>query len=363
MLRPTVSPTARMMAVAALALIFIVAAAVGAYAHWILWHPMDGVMVVLAAGVALLAAGVMAIALRGGARRLAVLPLVVGVGLTAGQGLGPSRPDLQHDVGTMTVTLERPRSTTSVAGPATCETVESGSELQVEAASRLDLREDDPTIPADVDQREFVTIGLSVGDRWRDTAIHRSDDVDLDVIVGGVTEEVREVRLGADDTSLMELEWTNDGGSLRFDRLVVDRSDVAATGDPIDLAGTITWTCRLAEPTQAEIEFAEEACADSTFSRCRDDLLLTMRQAPGSLVAICDHADGEGEVVPLEQASDAASLVLGRQRSRFRPSGRCRSSAIAALQQNGRRRPGRHASIEHRETRPSIMTPCRRSPS
>lgn len=308
--RPTANLTGRTVGVAALAVVFIIAAAIGAYAHWMLWHPMDGVLIFLAAAVALLAAGIMAIALKRRVRRVALVPLVVGVGLLAGQGLGPSRPALQPDQGMMTVTLERP-SVTSAAGAATCDTVENGSELQVASASRLDILDDDPTIPADIDQREFVTIGLRVGDRWRDAAIHRSDDVDLVVIVGGVAADAPEVRLAASDDSLMEIEWTNDGGSLRFDRLVVDRSDGAASGDPIDLAGTMTWTCRLPEPTPAAVATAEAACAGSTFGRCRDDLLLMMRQAPGSLVAICEYADGEGEIMPLERESDAEGWCSG----------------------------------------------------
>jgi hypothetical protein len=296
--------------VVALAAIFLAAAAIGAYAHWILWHPMDGVLIFLAVGAALLAAGAMAIVLKRGDRRLALVPLVVGVGLLAGQGLGPSREELQHDDGTLRVTLERPNATSGAAA-ALCETVASGSELQVGGASRLDIRADDPTIPADIDQRAFVNISLRVGDRWRDAAVHRSDNIDLHVIVGGVVADEPEVRLAANDDSLLEIEWTNDGGTARFDRLVVDRSEDAASSEPIDLAGTISWTCRLPEPTPAAIAIAEAACAGSTYSRCLDDLLLTMRQAPGSLIAICEYADGEGEIVPLETASDAEAWCSG----------------------------------------------------
>lgn len=307
---PTANLIGRPVGAAALAIIFILAAAIGAYAHWILWHPMDGVLIFIVAGVALLAAGVMAIALKRGARRMALVPLIVALGLLAGQGFGPSRPELQSDQGVMTVTLERPNAA-SGGGAAMCDTVENGSELQVSSASRLDILEDDPTIPADIDQREFFTIGLRVGDRWRDAAIRRSDDVDLVVIVGGVAADSPEVRLVANDDSTMEIEWTNDGGSLRFDRLVVDRSDGAASGDPIDLAGTMTWTCRLPEPTPAAVALTEAACAGSTFGRCRDDLLLTMQQAPGSLVAICEYADGQGEIVQLERESDAEASCSG----------------------------------------------------
>ena len=300
----TANVIGRPMGIASLAVILIIAGAVGAYAHWVLWHPMDGVLIVLAAGVALLAAGFMAITVQRSARRVAVVPLVVGIGLLAGQGFGPSRPELRSDLGMMTVTLERPTAATG-EGTATCETVENGSELQVSSASRLEIVEDDPAMPADIDQREFVTIGLRVGDRWRDGPIRRSDDVDVTVIIGSVDAETPDVRLAASDDSIMDIEWTNDGGSLRFDRLVVDRSDETASGAPVDLAGTMTWTCRLPEPTPAAVALAEAACGTSTFGRCRDDLLLTMHQAPGALVVICEYGDGQGEIVPLERESDA----------------------------------------------------------
>jgi hypothetical protein len=308
--RPSANLTARTLGVAALVIIFAVAAVIGAYAHWILWHPMDGVLILLAAGVALLTAGVVAIALKRGDRRVALVPLVVGVGLLAGQGLGPSRQQLQHDDGTMTVTLEQP-NVASGATTAQCETVASGSELQVYGASRLDIGEDDPAIPPDIDQREFVTISLRVGDRWRDRAIHRSDNIDLLMSVGGVVADVPEMDFVANDDSLIEIEWTNDGGSLRFDRLVVDPAQDTAAGELINLAGVIGWTCRLPEPTPAQIALAESVCARSTYVRCLDDLLLTMRRAPGSLVAICDYADGEGEIVPLETADDAEAWCAG----------------------------------------------------
>ena len=307
---PTTYAIGRKTGAAALAIIFLVAAAIGAYAHWVLWHPMDGVLIFLAAGGALLAAVVMALAVKRSARRLALVPLVVAIGLLAGQGLGPSRPALQSDHGVMAMTLERPNAARG-EGAATCDTVVNGSELQVSSASRLDILGDDPTIPSDIDQREIVTVGLRVGDRWRDGAIRRSDDVDLVVIVGGVAADTAGVRLAANDDSTMEIQWTNDGGSLRFDRLVVDRSDGAASGDPIDLAGTMTWSCRLPEPTPAAVAMAEGACAGATFASCRDDLLLAMHQAPGSLVAICDYGDGQGEIMPLERESDAEAWCSG----------------------------------------------------
>jgi hypothetical protein len=242
----------------------------------------------------------------------------VGIGLVAGPAFGPSRPELRSDHGLMAMTLERPNAT-SGEGAAMCDTVENGSELQVSSASRVGILEDDPTVPADIDQREFVTIRLKVGDRWRDGAIRRSDDVDLVVIVGGVAADAPEVRLVASDDSTMEIQWTNDGGSLRFDHLVVDRSHGAASGEPIDLAGTMTWTCRLPEPTPAALAIAEAACAGATFESCRDDLLLTMQQAPRSMVAICDYADGQGEILPLERETDAEVGCMGAGAS---PSGR-----------------------------------------
>jgi hypothetical protein len=129
--------------------------------------------------------------------------------------------------------------------------------------------------------------------------------VDLAVLVGSVVADEPEVVLAADDGSLIELAWTEDAGSIRFDRLVVDPSMSGASGAPVDIAGTITWNCRDHPLPEGAVEIADTACANSTYAGCVDDLLRAMVETPGSLVAVCDFTDGTGVVLPLERTEDA----------------------------------------------------------
>jgi hypothetical protein len=48
----------------------------------------------------------------------------------------------------------------------------------------------------------------------------------------------------SDTASTLDIAWDADGGTASFDGLVLDTRFADATGDPIDLAGTMTWTCR-----------------------------------------------------------------------------------------------------------------------
>ena len=289
---------------AALAATFASAAALGAYAHWVLWLAVDALMIFLAGGALLVGALLVAMVPKPAVRRLSLFPLVAAAGLFVGQWIGPSRPALLGTAAVVTATLERPGITTG-EGRGSCQTA-GGSELQVAGDVRLEIRADDPSAPADIDQREFVTIYLTVGDRWRDRAIHRSDNVDLLVVVGSAAANEPEVALAADDGSRIELAWTEDAGSVRFDRLVVDpsRSGVAS-GGTVDLAGTISWTCRDHPLPDGAAEIADVACAESTYALCVEDLLRAMVEMPGSLVAVCEFADG-GAVISLEREEDAA---------------------------------------------------------
>lgn len=283
---------------------FVCAAALGAYAHWVLWHSMDALLIFLAGGALLVGGLIVATIRKPGVRQLSLFPLVAGLGLLLGQWVGPSRPALREIAAEVTATLERPGITTG-DGRGSCKTA-GGSELQVAASLRLGIRADDPSAPADIDQREFVTISLTVGDRWQDGAIHRSDNVDLVVVVGSVVADEPEVALAADDGSLIELAWTEEAGSVRFDRLVVDPSRSGASGAPVDLAGTISWTCRDLPLPEGAAEIADAACAESTYAGCVEDLLRVMVEMPGSLVAVCEFADGTGAVISLEREEDAA---------------------------------------------------------
>ncbi len=289
---------------AALAATFACAAALGAYAHWVLWQSIDALLITLAAGALLVGALIVAPIRKPAVRRLSLFPLVVAAWLLLGQWVGPSRPALRQIAAVVTATLDRPGVTTD-EGRGSCQTA-GRSELQVAGDVRLDIRADDPSAPAEIDQRELVNILLTVGDRWRDRAIHRSDNVDLAVIVGSVAADEPEVVLAADDGSLIELAWTEDAGSVRFDRLVVAPPMSGASGAPVDIAGIITWNCRDHPLPDGAAEIANRACANSTYTACVDDVLRAIVETPGSLVAVCEFTDGTGAVVPLEAAEDAA---------------------------------------------------------
>jgi len=289
---------------AALAATLVCAAAAGAYAHWVLWLGVDALLIFLAGAALLAGALIVALIPRAAIRRLSLFPLVAAVGMLVGQWIGPSRPALLDTAAVVTATLERPSVGTG-EGRGSCQTA-GGAELQVAADVRLQIRPDDPSAPRDIDQREFASIYLTVGDRWRDRAIHRSDNVDLLVIVGSAAADEPEVGLAADDGSRIELAWTQDAGSVRFDRLVIDPSRTGASGAPVDLAGTISWQCRDQPLPDGAAEIVETTCTESTYALCAEDLLRAMGEMPGSLVAVCEFPDG-GAVIPLEREEDAAA--------------------------------------------------------
>jgi len=235
----------RLGTIVVLTLLLAAGVAAGAYGDWINWHPMDALMVTLAALGILLVAGVLAALRRRVTRPVAFGLLAVGIGVLVGQIVGPSRPALIGNAGTVTVTLEGPKATTG-NHDATCELTEAGTELQVgsDLNLRLDVIDDDPNAPADIDQREFVGISVTVGDRWRDRGIRLSDDVDLWIMVSRVEADLPATVMVADDASSIDIEWTNNGGTLRFAGLVSEPvNDGDPAGEPIDLRGTIEWTC------------------------------------------------------------------------------------------------------------------------
>jgi hypothetical protein len=286
-----------------LAATLICAVALGAVADWVLWQGSDAIWIILAAGALLVGALFVALLSKPGARRRSLFPLVVAVGLMLGMWNGPSRPELRDAVAAVTATLERPVTGTG-EGRGSCQTAGS-SELQLAAADiRLQIRADDPSAPTDIDQREFVSIYLTVGERWRDGAIHRSDNVDLMVVIGSPSADEPDVRLAAGDGSLIELAWTEDAGGVRFDRLVVDTFRNERSGPPVDLAGTISWSCGDNPLPDGAAEIAHTACAAATYASCVEDLLQAIGEMPGSLVAVCEFADG-GAVIALEREEDA----------------------------------------------------------
>ena len=227
------------------AIVFVVAAIVGAYLHWI-WWPEEyggGLLITLAAGVILLGGGILALIGRGIVRRIALVILAVGIGLVAGQNLGPSRePLILEPGGTMTLRLESP-VVAIATGPAVCTNVASATEFQVSG---------DPNMQLDTPDQPFVSVYLNVGDRWHILReAPRKDGVLLDVGITGrlVTDAGKPGTIGmqATDSSTLESTFSNSGGSIRFAHLVA-QSGPDFTGGSMDLAGTLVWTCGAARP-------------------------------------------------------------------------------------------------------------------
>jgi hypothetical protein len=225
--------------------LFALAAVAGAWGDWILWKPYSGIMITIAAIAVLIVAGIFALIPRRRARQIGLLVGAVAIGGLAGQNLGPARPALTVSEGQVTVALTSPRGATGTAS-VTCEVNGEASELSMwsDPNLRLDILAHDPAAPADVDQRAFVTVGVSVGDRWIDGPSPRPDTVVVGAAISGTMgKDAAETRMTSNRDSSIDLTWSAAGGTVRFAGLVRDTRYAEAVGDPIDVAGTITWTC------------------------------------------------------------------------------------------------------------------------
>ena len=148
---------------------------------------------------------------------------------------------------TIDLTTETFEQTVSAEGTgvATCEFAGAPDELQVSGDHNLRINLLPPIdgAPPDVDQRAFVLVSITVGDRWPDGVIARRDNIDLWLSVGGVADGATETNLAAADASTLEISWTREGGSARFAGLVDATTGAPASAPLAGLAGTITWTC------------------------------------------------------------------------------------------------------------------------
>jgi hypothetical protein len=234
-----------------LVLLVVAGVAAGAIWDWFNWHPMDALLMTLAAIGVLVVGGVLAMVRPRGSRLAGLLVLALGTGIVAGQVLGPSRPELEAAEGSLAMAVDQPAPAEGT-GVAICQWSEGHDELQVSGDHnlRIDLLPPIEGAPPDVDQRAFVLVSVTVGDRWPDGAVARSDNIDLWLSVGGVADGDAEVALAAADDSTLEVTWTPEGGSARFAGLV-DATTGAAVAPPLaGLSGTITWTC---EPAVAAV--------------------------------------------------------------------------------------------------------------
>jgi len=220
----------------------VVAALVAAYLNWIWWVPSygGGLLIALAAAVILAVGGIAALLGRryASAKRVALVVLAMGVGIVAGEALGPSRePLIYQPGGTMTLRLESPVAATAT-GPAVCANVASATEFSVNGDSNMRL--DTPDSP-------FVSVFADTGDRWRVLReAPRKDGVWLRIDVMGalVTDAGKPGAIGmqAAGSSTLTSTFSNTGGSIRFAGLVA-QSGPDYTGESMDLVGTLEWTC------------------------------------------------------------------------------------------------------------------------
>lgn len=221
----------------------VLAAMIGAYLDWRMWPVYSGLMITIAAGAILLAGALVALVGRGIWRRIGLVVLAVGIGLVAGQNLGPSRePLIQTSGGTITLRLESP-VVASATSRADCSNVASQTEFQVTG---------DPNMRLDTPVRPFVMVYINAGDRW--AAIEdapRKDGVRLEITsddpIVPADGKSDTVGMHATASSTLDATFSNEGGSIIFSGLEA-QTGPDYSGDPVDFAGTIEWTCGEAIP-------------------------------------------------------------------------------------------------------------------
>ncbi len=217
---------------------FAAGAVAGAYLNWFWWEIGYRLNVTILA-VALLVTGcILSLIRRRVTRGIGLASMAVGFGLLAGQLIGPGRePLIEQPGGTMTLRLESP-VVVVMTGSADCQNVASQTEFMVLGAP--DQLPGERSLPD--------SIVVQSGDRWaypRDNS--RPDRVRLEL---GVTTRLdpatgkvsSRIGMEATEASTLESTFRNEGGSISFADLVAVEGP-AFTGESIDLAGTLEWTC------------------------------------------------------------------------------------------------------------------------
>ena len=222
---------------------FVLGAIAGAYLSWLWWEIGYRPLATILGVVILIVGGIVALIDRVIARRIALFVVALGVGLLAGQNLGPGRePLIHHSAGTMTLRLESPVIAVTT-GSADCTNVASATEILVLGAP-------DPR-PGQRGSPDSILVQL--GDRWSYPGDNsRKDRVRLEIgvttqLVPGSVKVLTRIGMEARESSTVESTFSNEGGSIRFADLVALGGPVY-TGESMDLAGTLEWTCGAALP-------------------------------------------------------------------------------------------------------------------
>lgn len=237
-------PTTRLRGRAAAVLLALVAvgAIIGATADWILWEPSNGILVTLVAVPVLALGGIVALLGRGWVRTVFLALGALGLGLVAGQVLGPSREPLLVSEGTVTVSLVSPVTATAT-GPVTCTNVASGSEHALSA---------DPNMRLESPERPFLTLYTDSGGRWAERrSSPRNNGVRFELVVSPqqvpADDGPQEIRLSATEGTTLVAEFRSDGGTIAFDGLapdIVGDAPLALAGlDGAPFTGTVEWSC------------------------------------------------------------------------------------------------------------------------
>jgi hypothetical protein len=202
----------------------------------------QGIVITLAAIGLLLLAGMLALFRRRITTSGSMLALALGAGLLIGQTFGPSREPLEISTGQMMLRLDAPIQAVAT-GPADCQTVASGAELQVtqDVNARLPLE------GVELARYPLVSTSFSSGDRWAPEIGRRTDELSLTIYLSSSFEVVdggpTEAWLRSDPSSHLVAELNGDDGSVTFSGLVPDGEPQTILGASGAVSGSVDWTC------------------------------------------------------------------------------------------------------------------------
>ena len=232
-----------MLAIGALVLIALAGAGIGAYLDWKWWHPTSGIVVTLGA-IGLLLVGVVAWVTRWRPiRPLAFAVLAFGIGALVGQNVGPSRPPISQAAGTVSVELTEPADAEPITGRADCQLTPDGENFEISGDPNLRLQIGDQPL----ELRDAIQLSVARGDMW-EYGEPRTDGWSLIVVVsdsGPFTDDEipGHQYLTSNGESMLVGSGTQDAGAIRFDGLVLDAEQSQGAAEPMELAGTIEWSC------------------------------------------------------------------------------------------------------------------------